>query len=169
MSSELVNRLLEPLRRRLDNMVARALVSLVKEGSPLQLVQIVLAGQETLDGVERVQNFGFSSSPFPPSGTDGAQAVVLFLRGSRGNPVVVAMDDPRYRPDLLPGESQQFSKFGQRVYLKADGSVEVYAPAGVQLKGAPILAAKGVVQGDCICAFTGAPHPQTSLTVEATP
>lgn len=38
--------------------------------------------------------------------------------------------------------------------------------AVIWLKGGNGGASKGVVQGDCVCAFTGAPHPQVSSNVE---
>ncbi len=39
--------------------------------------------------------------------------------------------------------------------------------AVIMLKGGNGAAAVGVVQGNCVCAFTGAPHPQVSATVDA--
>lgn len=39
--------------------------------------------------------------------------------------------------------------------------------AGIGLKGSG-GAVHGIVQGDCVCAFTGAPHPQISATVGGT-
>lgn len=48
----------------------------------------------------------------------------------------------------------------------ATGSATINA-SGIGLKGGATTPI-GVVQGNCVCAFTGAPHPQISATVKAT-
>ncbi|MES2048847.1 MAG: hypothetical protein V4447_10630 [Pseudomonadota bacterium] len=48
----------------------------------------------------------------------------------------------------------------------AQGSATI-AANGITLKGGATIPI-GVVQGNCVCAFTGAPHPQISSNVEAT-
>jgi len=56
---------------------------------------------------------------------------------------------------------------GGAVALTAsDGAAEVTASGTVKLCGGGLAAAKGVVQGDCICAYTGTPHPMVSATVQ---
>ncbi len=47
------------------------------------------------------------------------------------------------------------------------GSADVNAGAGINLVGSSGGAAHGCVQGDCLCAFTGQPHPMISGTVAA--
>ena len=47
------------------------------------------------------------------------------------------------------------------------GSADVNADAGINLVGSSGGAAHGCVQGDCVCAFTGQPHPKISGTVKA--
>lgn len=50
--------------------------------------------------------------------------------------------------------------------VKAGGDIKVTAGGKVTITGGG-GSAKGVVQGDCICPFTGAPHTMISDTVEA--
>jgi hypothetical protein len=52
------------------------------------------------------------------------------------------------------------------VTVIAGGSATIDA-TGIGLKGGSGTQ-RGVVQGNCVCAFTGAPHPQISATVTAT-
>ena len=120
-----LDKLLAPLRRRLDDLVGRALVKLVTEGNGLQWLQVEIPGGEVRDQVRRVQEFGFVSNPKPADGdTSAAFAVLLFPGGFRGNPIAIAVDDPRYRPtDLQGGESAVYNAFGVRLTLKADGSM----------------------------------------------
>lgn len=57
------------------------------------------------------------------------------------------------------------------VEVNAAGTAKVIAGGKATVKGSAIDldagAMKGVVQGDCLCAFTGAPHGQFSATVKA--
>ncbi len=114
-----VLRLLEPLRNRVAGMVARAVVNLVDDSKRMQELQLQLLAGELIDGAERVQNYGLTSKPFPPSGDRAAEAVVLFVGGGRDHPLVVAVDDRRHRPkDLADGESTLYDDQGTRVHLQ---------------------------------------------------
>jgi phage baseplate assembly protein V len=96
-------------------------VRLVADSGGLQVLQLGVLDGETRDGVERVQQYGFTSVPL-----SGAEAVVLFVGGRRDHGLVVAVDDRRYRlRDLAPGEVALYASAGQRMHLKADGSIDV--------------------------------------------
>lgn len=111
-------RLLEPLRNRVAGMVARAVVTLVDDKKRMQELQLQLLG-ETIAGAERVQNYGLTSKPFPPTGEQAAEAVVLFVGGGRDHPLVVAVDDRRHRPtDLADGEVALYDDRGVRVHIQ---------------------------------------------------
>ncbi len=60
---------------------------------------------------------------------------------------------------------------GGNVSVSAAGTAKVQAGGKATVKGASIDldagAMKGVVQGDCVCSFTGQPHGQFSGTVKA--
>ncbi|MBI5917790.1 MAG: phage baseplate assembly protein V [Nitrosomonadales bacterium] len=49
--------------------------------------------------------------------------------------------------------------------VKCTGHASVQADSGITLDGAGAGQTKGIVQGDCLCAFTGQPHGQVSATV----
>ena len=54
---------------------------------------------------------------------------------------------------------------GGDVSITASGAVKLNATGNIELAaggGTP----KGIVQGDCICAYTGSPHPQVSIKVK---
>lgn len=113
--------MLRPLATRIANTVARAVVDLVDDGSDLQELQLIVLDGEVVSDAERFQDYGFTSVPI-----EGAEAVVLFPNGDRAHPLVVAVDDRRVRPiDLQASEVALYSQNGQRVLLKADGSVEI--------------------------------------------
>lgn len=136
-----LQKLLRPLATRVANLVSRAVLSRIDDSKKMQLLQLDVLAEETRDGVERVQNYGFTSVPLA-----GAEAVVLFVGGRREHGLAVAVDDRRYRvTDLQPGEVAMYHKDGASVVLKADGSIEVMPKPGavVKLAGSADAVAKG--------------------------
>lgn len=119
--------LLRPLATRIHNTVARAVVQLVEDGKKLQLVQLGVLADETIDGAEHHQPYGFSSVPLA-----GAEAVVVFPSGDRSHPLVVGVSDRRHRPTGgEAGEVTMYSHTGAVVRMLANGDVEVHpAPGG---------------------------------------
>lgn len=143
---ENLRKLLAPLRTRIANMVARSVVQLADDSKKLQSVQLGVLAGETREGVERFQNYGFSSVPL-----DGAEAVVLFVGGSRDHGLAIAVDDRRYRiRNLESGEVAVYTDQGDSIVLKRDGNIEVTASTKVvvnsplvELAGNPEAVVKG--------------------------
>lgn len=134
-----LRRWLDPIRRKLRLIVNRAIVSAVLDGQGFQVLQLKGLPGEVLDGVERFQNYGFTSVPLT-----GSEAIVVFVGGSRSHGVAIAVDDRRYRKkNLQPGESAQYSDEGDSIHLKrgkiiavtSGGEINVTAPK-VKLNGA---------------------------------
>ncbi|MBI4800439.1 MAG: phage baseplate assembly protein [Desulfarculus sp.] len=95
-----LNRLLAPLRNRVLSMVARAVILQATEEEGLRRLMLGILAGETNDNAEIIQHYGFASQPLR-----GCEAVVLHVGGDRSFAMVVATDDPRYRPlKLQPGE-----------------------------------------------------------------
>ncbi|MEX2630035.1 MAG: phage baseplate assembly protein V [Tistlia sp.] len=112
-----------PMRRRLGAMVRRAVLELIDDESALQRLQATALAGETLDGLERVQQYGFTSHPHP-----GAAAIVLALGGNSAHSVVIAVDDRRYRlAGLAQGEVALYDDQGQKLVIYRD-RIEVEAP-----------------------------------------
>ena len=86
------DRLIGPLRRRVLLMVGRAVLRVVDDSLKLQAVQVEGLPGEVLDGIERWQQYGFTSVPHP-----GAEAIIAALGGQRQHSVVLAVEDRRYR------------------------------------------------------------------------
>ena len=106
-----VEKLTRPLRNRVAVMVSRAVLQLVDDSLRMQGVQVVGFAGETLDRVERFQNYGFTSVPHGPDDDGAAEAIVLALGGQRQHPVVIAVDDRRYRPTgLADGEVALYTR-----------------------------------------------------------
>lgn len=122
-----LDRLLEPMRRQVRNLVARAVVSLVNDGAKMQTLQLGVLKGETRETVERFQNYGLTSVPLA-----GAECVVLFRNGVRDHPLAIAVDDRRYRPTgLEAGEVELYHYVGDYIRLKNGRIIEVVAGAKV--------------------------------------
>lgn len=136
-----VQRLLAPLRTRVANLVARAVVQLVADGGGLQVVQLGVLEGETRDGCERVQSYGFTSHPHP-----GAEAVVLFVGGRRDHGLVLAVDDRRHRKrPLAEGEVALYTDEGDSIVLRRGRIVEVVAGTRLRVE-APLVEVTGDLQ-----------------------
>lgn len=133
----------------LRNLIGRALLALVDDARKMQEVQVELLDGESRAVAERFQDYGFTSVP-----EEGAEAIALAVGGSRSHMVVVAVDDRRYRKrDLKPGEVSVYSRFGDYVLLREDGTIEVKA-SGKVLVDAPEVEMTGnlTVAGNITCA-----------------
>lgn len=155
-------------------MIVRGVVKQVQDNpGTLQSLQAALGFDEVRDGLIRVQEYGLTSKPLP-----GAQMVTLFLDGNHDNGVVIAVDDQRFRLVLEDGEVSLYNDKASKVHLKKNGQIHVFsmlekvvveALTGIELKGVHGAPVFPIVTQPMMCAFTGAPHPQGSLTVKASP
>lgn len=118
---------IRPLRNRVANLVARAVLNTVDDAKKMQILQASLGEGETRDELERFQNYGFTSHPVP-----GAEAVTLSVGGRRDHVLVIAVDDRRYRlTALAEGEVAVYDQTGSSVVLKANGDLELTPSSGV--------------------------------------
>jgi len=122
-----INKILEPLRRKIMLMISRGVVRVVDDALKMQGVQVTLLSDETLDGVERIQNYGLTSNPLP-----GAECISLSVGGHRSHSVAIAVDDRRHRlRGLLPGEVALYTDEGDIIHIKRGGNIEVTAKKSV--------------------------------------
>jgi phage baseplate assembly protein V len=117
-----VARLVAPLKRRVLLTVGRAVLTAVNDATKAQSVQLTGLADEVCDDVERFQEYGFTSVPLAD-----CEAVLVAVGGNRAHGIVVATEDRRYRPTgLAAGEVALYtSANGKRVFLKADGTVNI--------------------------------------------
>lgn len=131
----IMQKLLAPVRRRLSLIVTRAVLTLVNDSPQLQEAQARLLAGEVMDGLERFQQYGFTSVPHP-----GAEAITLSPCGHRSNTVIIAVDDRRYRlKGLTGGEVALYTDENQdadgcRIVLKRGNRVEIQARV-IDLRG----------------------------------
>lgn len=132
------------LKRRIYMLVGRAVLEAVKDDKNRQFVQVKMLAGEVKADVERIQQYGFTSNPLP-----GAQAVVFCVSGNRDHPVVLAVDDPRYRKTgLQPGEVAIYTDEGDFIQIKRGGEILIKAATKVRME-TPLLEVTGDIIDRC--------------------
>lgn len=126
--NRLIIKVMAPLKRRVFLMIGRAVLNIINDTGGIQVVQVKLLEGEPRDGVERMQNYGFTAVPLP-----GAEGIIACVTGNRDHGVIIAMDDGRHRlKGLKPGESAMYTHLDKeshkhRVYLDENGDLHVMA------------------------------------------
>jgi phage baseplate assembly protein V len=93
-------RLISPVTRRISSMIGRAVLKAIVNTEEIQTLTVSVLSNETIEGTERYQEYGFDSVPLAE-----AEALPIFVNGNRNLGLVICVRDKRYRPtDLLSGE-----------------------------------------------------------------
>ncbi|MGZ8370040.1 MAG: phage baseplate assembly protein V [Caulobacteraceae bacterium] len=125
-----LRRALAPIHDALRSMVGRAVIRVPDDSGEVRLLQADLLADETIDAVEHMQSYGFSS--MAKAGSDG---VFLSVAGRRAGGVVICVVDRESRfTGLQPGEAVLYDDQGQVVHLKRDG-IWVESTKPVTVKG----------------------------------
>lgn len=107
-----VRALIAPLARQAAMSIARAVVRLVDDSKGRQTLQAEILEGELRDGVERAQNYGFTSHPL-----GDADAVIVCAGGQREQAIAIVVDDRRYRISLQAGEVAMYDDLGNKIQL----------------------------------------------------
>lgn len=120
---------LREISSRVMMMFSRGVLRGVTDSGSRQQVQVELLKDELRDGLEHMQNYGFTSHPL------GGDVAVAFLGGNREQGIVLVVDDRRYRIPLQAGEVAIYDDQGNKIELLRDmvkvtavQHVEVVAP-----------------------------------------
>lgn len=115
----ILNRLLSPIKRKVASIVSTDLLSSVNDSTSIQTCKLQNSNTAT---AERVQQFGFSSSP-PVS----SETVILSINGNRASQIIIACDSSQYRLKGLPAGSMAiYNQNGDYVKLTKD-KIEIHA------------------------------------------
>ena len=114
--NQVANNVVDSIRQ-----VFRGSLNLVKSGDDIQKVQVSALADETLQDVELMQHFGFTS--VPPANTE---AVIIPIGGQSSHGVVVATEHGSFRvKNLKNGEVAIYDKSGSTIILKDGRAIEV--------------------------------------------
>lgn len=116
-----LNRLLDPIRRRIATLVSRAVLAAVNAAPGCQTLQVTILADEPQVDVEHMEPYGFTSNP--PAGAEG---VILNVAGQRGAAVGLNFGNRSVRvTGLKSGEVCIFTDEGDKITLKRDRHMEV--------------------------------------------
>lgn len=119
MNERALQKLLAPLARRVQNLVARGTVVFSDAGKKMQTLQLRLLAGELADRVEHFEPYGYTARPKP-----GAEHVTIFVDGDRSHPLTIVVADRRYRLlGLEEGEVALHDDLGHIVHLTRTGIV----------------------------------------------
>lgn len=117
---------LRDISSRVMMMFGRGVLRGVNDANGRQQLQVELLKGELRDGVEHMQNYGFTSHPL------GGDVAVAFIGGNREQGIVLVADDRRFRISLKPGEVAIYDDQDNKIELLRD-MIKVTAIAKVQI------------------------------------
>lgn len=143
---------LEALRRGYLALTRGTLVKAHDEHM-LQTHDVKVMHNETLEGVEHFQTFGFHSVPLPPDKQTkkAAEVIIGFMNGHRSHPVVLSVNDRRTKPkNWKEGEVGLWHNKGATAKFTQDGSWKHDAgsekkPFVIQVDNAVVTVASGKI------------------------
>lgn len=116
-----LQRILNSYKVRIMNIMGRGFVESVDDSTQIQKIKAKLMADESLDELERLQDYGFASKPLP-----NAEILVVFPNGNRGHGIVIKADDRRYRvKNLQGGEVVIYTDEGDKIHFKRGNKIEV--------------------------------------------
>lgn len=99
----------------------RARLNSIDSSGKVQTIQAEGLAKETLQGLELLQQYGFTSNPLP-----GTMAVVIPVGGKTSHGIVVATEHGSYRlAGLESGEVALYTDEGAKIVLKRGKIIEV--------------------------------------------
>ncbi len=141
--TRLVARMTGPLARRVRLMVARAVVTAIADAGKIQSAQVKLLDGEVRDGVEILQQYGFTSIPLgKPEG------LYFSVGGDRDHGVMLNVADRQFRlANIAQGEVAIYTdedeagnehrihfKRGREIHLMAGTTRIVLTPDGITIE-----------------------------------
>ncbi|NRA68617.1 MAG: phage baseplate assembly protein [Pseudobacteriovorax sp.] len=109
------------IRHKLKRILARCLISQVKDEEGVQKLQLSVFDNEVIDSTPRYQNYGFTSNP-----RIGAEAITVFNDGDRSSGIAIAIDDRRFRlKGLKEGEVAIYTDEGDSIILSRNNVIKI--------------------------------------------
>lgn len=134
----------------LRGMVTRGVLNTYPTDDGMRTAQVEVDADDTADGVEVFEPFGFTSRPLA-----GAETINLAVGGDQAHLVTICVADRRYRlTGLAAGEVAIYNSAGAKVVLNLDGSIDVTpALAGKVNVGGPAAIKTIALNEEVVAAF----------------
>ena len=123
----------------------RATLTGVDDSKDLQVLQVNRLAGETIDGCERIGQYGLTSNP-----PIGAECIVAQVSSNADHQVILGVDDKSRPHPLLPGETVLYSAAGTTVKLDSAGNIEITCSGAVIINSSALTvqASTMVLDGD---------------------
>ena len=154
----------------------RGKLTLTQSSEPIQRVQVQGLADETLQEIEQLQQFGFTSHA--PNGTD---VIVIPLGGDTSHGIVIASEHGSFRlKSLQSGEVAVYDQSGSSIVLKQGKLIEIdcdtlHIKAQSQVKidsplveTSQVLTAQGQINGNGGLAIAGGSGAMVSGSLKTT-
>ena len=117
---------------------------------------------ESFTGIVSPQAYGMGSCP--PAGA------VAMVSMDKNQVLSICTEDARYRIALQPGEAAIYTDEGDSIHLKRGNEIHIKTDKLVVDFANSVELGAGasgqVVTTECICSFTGSPHPEGSTKIK---
>lgn len=154
----------------------RGKLTLTQAGEPIQRVQVSGLADETLQEIEQLQQFGFTSHA--PANTD---VIVIPLGGDTSHGIVIASEHGSFRvKNLQSGEVAVYDESGSSIVLKKGKLIEmdcdtlhIKAKTKIHMESplveaSQVLTAQGQINGNGGLAISGGSGATVSGSLKAT-
>lgn len=154
----------------------RGKLTLTQSGEPIQRVQVQGLADETLQEIEQLQQFGFTSHA--PADTD---VIVIPLGGDTSHGIVIASEHGSFRvKNLQSGEVAVYDESGSSIVLKKGKLIEmncdtlhIKAKTKIHMESplveaSQVLTAQGQINGNGGLAISGGGGATVSGSLKAT-
>lgn len=109
------------LLAKIISLVSRGKVTRVNDSEDVQKIQLSILSKELKDDVERIQDYGLTSSP-----PINSETVNFSIGGNRDHTLILKVGDRKYRlKGLQEGEVALYSMYGDKIHLKKDNKIEI--------------------------------------------
>jgi phage baseplate assembly protein V len=151
-----MERAIRPLKSRVYNIVARAVVTAINDSGKMQVIKVSALAGEDKDSIEYFQDYGFTSVP-----KTGAEAVIVCPQGNRDHMIAVKVGDRTVRlKGLQEGEVAVYTDEGDKIHFKRGGTVQVVAATKVDIDSTLVEIGLGtlekILNGETFRAFFNA-------------
>jgi len=110
--------------------VARGVLRELSDSEGIQLAKVDYFAGETREGIERFQDYGFTSVPFPD-----AECATMFVGGNREHGLIVKIDDRKFRlKNLAPGEVALYTDEGDKIEFKRGNIINIVGANEVNIE-----------------------------------
>lgn len=124
-----MERLIRNIKNKIIRMISRCVLEQIVNSGEMQKLKLKVYGNETLNTIDRLQEYGLETYPYADGQTEG---IVLFLGGNRDQGVCVKLNSREYRPtDLSEGDVCLYTKDSNgnnanRIWIKpTDNTIEI--------------------------------------------